>query len=1015
MASSSLQLLMEWQGKIVPQSFNAGFVTLSYVVSLIGSWSTLELINRRTAIKGIFNHLLLASAAVTMGGISIWSMHYIGNRAIDIANGEPELQIAYSSGFTALSFFVPILVLLAAFVATGTNNSVEWWRVAVGGAMSGMAICGMHYIGNASISNYACEYHIANVVGSAIISVAASIIALALFFVFRSSWTASWWKRSICAVVLAGAVSGMHWCASTGTKYRMLKLNRGNSDLSRIATVVVVICLSVGACLIIAAMAFTTNQVMKRSAQKAQQVVLAVAIFDNHGRLLVSPDGLLPSEKITETFVGRSAHEALTVQHPLFQWMFRASRNWASIEPIISGMRSHLAHLPNKKGARDESGRGGPRNNTHNTDGVQLISDHGEPIENYEAVLCELFCTAAEALSIKLKVPLGNVGTLWDEILATGDSGSIRGAAASRSAARKQRKIEQILMTSGGMGGRGETRNGHNNNNNSTSNAAATEFRSHKELANMDSSELAEMGIRRPSAAAAAAAAARTSEYGRGSLMFLVRHVDNVRELGDLEAAGYRFAELRHVCGIIGPSMQIKAWNLETKLRAMQTYARESPMLEAGVHLGLFAVRAQVGGVGFDVLVDREARNLLPSVPMPFTTLEPWQLAFLRQVDHLTADRAIRHLATIKTQAPKEAYFASQLVDAIHALRHGLADDAIFDDAVLSAKVVEVPCRRLADGSGSSMAAMIALCCVVPIHQNISSETCELVPLSFFKVHQLVDPDSPHQLDFLRSLHRDIYPLINAVPKPAAASAAPGSPGAYSRRLHNLSSRLGRRGDSGNYHHHHGSRMGTARASSPSGSFKAGSTKELWTGSRPSSDTSTQPSSADLYAQAMMGGDPASLMSPIQSSFGGIMVSQEITVDVHATVGQADAADDSIASVMKQSPQPTLSTLPQQQLPPSQQQPQQQPQDAEADAADGHQRDRSQSGGSSSQDTKSELELKPAVTVAVAPIRVIRSHREEANQPHGMSVGVVANAVADAESTTATFVDELFTVCLSQR
>lgn len=49
------QLLQQWQGKIVPLSFNAGFVTLSYIVSLIGAASTLELINRRTAIKGIFN------------------------------------------------------------------------------------------------------------------------------------------------------------------------------------------------------------------------------------------------------------------------------------------------------------------------------------------------------------------------------------------------------------------------------------------------------------------------------------------------------------------------------------------------------------------------------------------------------------------------------------------------------------------------------------------------------------------------------------------------------------------------------------------------------------------------------------------------------------------------------------------------------------------------------------------------------------------------------------------------
>ncbi|CAK7216033.1 hypothetical protein SBRCBS47491_002693 [Sporothrix bragantina] len=979
--ASPEQLLQEWQGKIVPQSFNGGFVTLSYVVSLIGAWSTLELINRRTAIKGIFNHLLLVSSAITMGGIAIWCMHYIGNRAIDIADGQPELQIAYSSGFTALSFFVPILVLLAAFVATGTNNSVKWWRVAVGGFMAGTAICGMHYIGNASISNYACEYKVANVVGSAIISVAASIVALALFFIFRSSWTASWWKRSICAVVLAGAVSGMHWCASTGTKYRMLKLNTGNSDLSRIATVVVVICLSVGACLIIGAMAFTTNQVMKRSAQKAQQVVLAVAIFDKHGRLLVSPDGLLPSEKITETFVGRSAHENLTVQHPLFQWMFRASRNWGSIEPILDGMHNHLAHLPSKKGARDESGRGGPSNNS-NTDGVQLISDHGEPIENYEAVMCELFCTAAEALSVKLKVPLGKVGMLWDEILATGDSGRIPGGS-NRSATRKQRKIEQILATNGGMGVRGSN---------------GTEFRSNKELTNMDSSELAEMGISRQAAAAAAAAASgRISEYGRGSLMFLVRHVENLRELGDLEAAGYRFAELRHVSGIIGSSMQIKSWNIETKLRAMQTYARDCPMLEPGVHVGLFAVRARVGGVGFDVLVDREARNLLPSVPMPFNVLEPWQLAFLRQLDLMTPRLAISHMASMKSLTPKETHFASQLVDAINALRRGLADDSIFDDAVLSAKVVEVPCRRDADGSGPSMAAMIALCCVMPIHQNIGSDSCELVPLSFFKVHQLVDPDSPHQLEFLRSLHRDIYPLINAVPAPPMSPTSGGSHGGHSR-LHNLSSRLGRHGKHGSSSHHYSSRMGTARGSSPRGSLKAGSTKELWTGGRPSSDIGTQPSSADLHALAMMD-DPSSLAAPMQSSFGGIMVSQEITVDVHATIDQADDGDEDLAPVAEQHPQ-------QQQKHASQ----------EVTAVDGHQRSRSHSGDSITQDGNSEPDLKPVVTVAVAPIRVIRSHREEVNQPHGMGVGVVvANAVADADGDTATFVDELFGVCLSQR
>lgn len=52
---STEELLQRYQGHIVPQSYNAGFVALSYVVSLVGAGSTLELINRRTGLRGLFN------------------------------------------------------------------------------------------------------------------------------------------------------------------------------------------------------------------------------------------------------------------------------------------------------------------------------------------------------------------------------------------------------------------------------------------------------------------------------------------------------------------------------------------------------------------------------------------------------------------------------------------------------------------------------------------------------------------------------------------------------------------------------------------------------------------------------------------------------------------------------------------------------------------------------------------------------------------------------------------------
>jgi NO-binding membrane sensor protein with MHYT domain len=187
---------------------------------------------------------LLFGASISMGGIAIWCMHFISNRAITLGDGQTSIQIAYSPGFTALSFFVPILVLLAAFTALGSNDRVNLVRVSAGGTLAGLAICGMHYLGQAGISNYTCVYSIINVVGSIVVAIIASIVALSVFFVLRATWTDSWWKRALCAITLAGAVFGMHWLASVGTQYRLKQTDPSLShNISRDSTVVVVIVL----------------------------------------------------------------------------------------------------------------------------------------------------------------------------------------------------------------------------------------------------------------------------------------------------------------------------------------------------------------------------------------------------------------------------------------------------------------------------------------------------------------------------------------------------------------------------------------------------------------------------------------------------------------------------------------------------------------------------------------------------------------------------------------------------
>ena len=179
-----------------------------------------------------------------MGAVAIWSMHYIGNRAVVMGHGEANLQIQYNPGFTAGSFFLPVCVVGIAFYFFSVSENVSILGTMVGGLLVGSAVCGMHYMGQKGIANYTPSYSWQRVLGSAIIAVAANTVALGIFFYFKSTWTNSWWKRMSCASLLAVSVSGMHWVATVGTSYRTRTDPVDNmSGLSREATVVVVICL----------------------------------------------------------------------------------------------------------------------------------------------------------------------------------------------------------------------------------------------------------------------------------------------------------------------------------------------------------------------------------------------------------------------------------------------------------------------------------------------------------------------------------------------------------------------------------------------------------------------------------------------------------------------------------------------------------------------------------------------------------------------------------------------------
>ncbi|KIX08420.1 uncharacterized protein Z518_03076 [Rhinocladiella mackenziei CBS 650.93] len=389
-------------------SYSAGYIVLSFFTSLIGCITTLELLQRRTSTRGAYNWFLLLASAITMGGIGIWAMHFVGNRAIILEQGNPQRQILYSPGFTAVSFFMPIAVLLFAFYLLGMPTRARQFHVAIAGVFTGAAVCGMHYLGQLGIENYDCSYRIQNVVAAAIIAVLASFIALSAFFRLRDTWTDSWWKRALCGAIMALAVSGMHWTAAVGTIYSW-KGNLAVHGSSRKQTALIASCLSMGSCVVLLIVASIRGR-NKRSARiKAQRLVLACAYFDEDGKLMVTQEGILPSEKITNRYVEKTfGEDELNRSQSTFLWIFKASHNWGVLKDLIPAMKEFVETDPAVR--RYRPGYTGPTSPDDSSD-LSL---------NFAPIFKQLYCVAAQQLANLIHEPLERIGVLFEEPLETG-------------------------------------------------------------------------------------------------------------------------------------------------------------------------------------------------------------------------------------------------------------------------------------------------------------------------------------------------------------------------------------------------------------------------------------------------------------------------------------------------------------------------------------------------------------------------------------------------------------------
>lgn len=165
-------------GDIVPLSFHAGLVALSFLIAVLGSYvALLAAVGIRAETRdGEIRIGYIIIGALAMGGVGIWSMHFIGMQAQQLP-----FEVGYQTGLTALSFLVA-----AGFPAGPSGMSaatVSHLRAARWAAAAGLGVAAMHYVGISAMRMPAVfMWNLPMVVLSVLIAVIAASAALWLAF-----------------------------------------------------------------------------------------------------------------------------------------------------------------------------------------------------------------------------------------------------------------------------------------------------------------------------------------------------------------------------------------------------------------------------------------------------------------------------------------------------------------------------------------------------------------------------------------------------------------------------------------------------------------------------------------------------------------------------------------------------------------------------------------------------------------------------------------------------------------
>lgn len=187
--------------------YNTLLVAMSCLVALVAGFTGLSLTRDLSSKPDFEKKALIALAAIALGG-GIWAMHFVAMLGLQMP-----ILFYYDAAITLISALTAILIVGAALIILHFTHRNRF-SVSLAGAIVGIGVLAMHYIGMAGLQLCRAVYTPLGVVVSSLVAVLLCILAFGIAYGQRTN-------RNIFLGTLcfAAAVACVHFLAMAGTEF----------------------------------------------------------------------------------------------------------------------------------------------------------------------------------------------------------------------------------------------------------------------------------------------------------------------------------------------------------------------------------------------------------------------------------------------------------------------------------------------------------------------------------------------------------------------------------------------------------------------------------------------------------------------------------------------------------------------------------------------------------------------------------------------------------------------------